>query len=384
MRPTLEVEVLHANRPNSETMRETLRFLDSLELSPLQHDPRWGEVYHTLDNECFVVALAREGKAITGVSTMTIFSGSYGKILHANPYMGYGGCSVRPREPTAESVADSIRALLKATLDEARAQGCVTATIATPPFTEDLTALYESCLQPDFRLPNTYQFHSLDKHPLTGLTSKRRDAFRSEIRRAEKGGIRIRKAAALEDFDCWLTIYQERYRELGATPIPGPFLRKLWQCFHPTGHAELLLAERDGPRTPSGLLGGTLFLLGRGIADYFSSAFRSDSRNLYPGTLLLDRMFVQLMDQGFRRFNWQSSPNRGGVFAYKKRWGASEGCHTILTCVLGDVAPLRAQSLDAIRHAYGSHFVLPYDLWSTQPPPMATTTISETEEGVAR
>ena len=381
MKPTLRVEALTARNCEASAVQEVVDFLDSLERSPLQHDPRWLEVFAPLEDESFTVALARQGSTLVGVSTLTTFSGPYGKVLHANPYLGYGGCSVAATADN-EFAAAVIETLIQAVLAEANAQECITATLSTPPFSEDLTGLYERCLQADYSLSNHYQYHILDQHPLAGLTSRRREVLTRGIRRAEKGGVRIRRAESLAEVEAWLVIYAERYRELNAVPLPAPFLKALWQTFGPTGHAELQLAYRDpdGEEGPTGLLGGTFFLLGRGIVDYFLSAFRSASRNLYPGTLLLDRMFTQLIERGYSHFNWQSSPDRGGVYTYKKRWGASEGQHAILTRVLRDVSPLLAAPLAAVRAGYGLHFVLPYSLWSTQAPVTSESSYPTTGE----
>lgn len=128
-----------------------------------------------------------------------------------------------------------------------------------------------------------------------------------------------------------------------------------------TQHALLYVAKLNGE-----LLGGTLFLIGRGVVDYFATAFNSESMKLYPGMLLLNHAFEHFMAGGIEYFNWQSSPSRdSGVYAYKKRWGAQEGTYPILTRILGDTGPILAQPLDKVRLAYNGHFVLPYQLWET-------------------
>jgi hypothetical protein len=70
------------------------------------------------------------------------------------------------------------------------------------------------------------------------------------------------------------------------------------------------------------------------------------------------------MGRGVERFNWQSSPSReSGVYIFKKRWGAIEGQHVILTKVFTDAEVFTSRPLEQIRAAYGHHFVLPYALW---------------------
>jgi CelD/BcsL family acetyltransferase involved in cellulose biosynthesis len=216
-------------------------------------------------------------------------------------------------------------------------------------------------MQPDFRFENFYQYSCLDEHPVRRLKRKRRSAFMSEIRRAETAGVELVPARTIAGLDAWLDIYEARYAEIGATGPPRAYLRRLWEVFAPTDHAMLRLAKLNGR-----LLGGTLFLLGRGIVDYFISVFTSASTKFYPGTLLLHRALERFMDEGVERFNWQSSPSRdSGVYAYKKRWGAVEATYPILTRVLGDIKPLLERPLSEIRQVYNGHFVLPYELWET-------------------
>lgn len=351
--PMAEIEVKIIERPH-DPGEDVLAFVESLAYCPAQHDPRWGRVYDGLDGESFTVAVARSGGGIAGICTFCRFDGPFGPILHGNPYMGYGGCSCRP-----DGQEEVIGALIAAMLDWARRQGCITATIAMPPFCRHLEAVYEAAMRADYRFENFHQYHLLDRHPLSGLKAKRRAAFASEIRRAEAAGVALDAASSGEEVDAWLDIYEARYAEIGATCLPRAYQKGLWETFAGAGRAELVLARRSGE-----LLGGTLFLIGRGIVDYFSTAFRSDSMRLYPATLLLDRWLGRFLEAGVERFNWQSSPSRdSGVYAFKKRWGAEEAAYPILTRVLADPKPLLARPLAEVRAAYAGHFVLPYRLW---------------------
>lgn len=336
---------------------DIIEFLDSLEFVPAQHDPRWAQVYAKLTNEDFWVAVSSQNGKILGVSTFTIFNGPFGAILHANPYMGYGGCSCTPGRES-----EVIHSVMETLLDHAQKLGCITASVATPPFSEQLVDLYKSALKPDYCYENFYQYHYLDQHPLEGLKKKRRSAFRSEIKRAESSGIKISRAVDSSEVEAWLDIYEARYAQIGARVLPRAFQIMLWDTFAPVGKTELHLARQGGQ-----LLGGTLFLIGRGIVDYFSTAFSTESMNLYPGTLILHNAFTRFMKLGIKRFNWQSSPSRdSGVYNYKKRWGALEGQHLILTRILGDPAVFTTRPLSEVRDAYGAHFVLPYDLWKSR------------------
>jgi len=333
---------------------EIVSFLSALDFAPAQHDPRWSSVFRDLPNEDFHILVARDGARIVAVSTFTIFHGSLGPIVHANPYMGYGGCSCLPARQ-----AEAVAALMGLLLEKAREAGCLTVSVATPPFNEQTIDLYIRALEPDYRFDNFYQYHVLECHPFDKLKGRHRQAFQREIRRAESAGVQIIRAESPSQFEGWARIYERRYADIGATPLPRKFQEMLWRVFSPCEKARLDLAYVGDE-----LLGGTLFLEGTGVVDYFSSAFTAQGMRLHAGTLILHRAFTDFITRGIRRFNWQSSPNRdGGVYQFKQRWGASEGAHCILTAVLGDEKVLTSRPLAEIREAYPLHFVLPYDLW---------------------
>ena len=335
---------------------EIIEFLNTLEFSPAQHDPRLAGVFSSLPKEDFHVLVARDGTRIVAVSTFTIFHGPFGPILHANPYIGYGGCSSLPARQ-----AEAVVTLMHALLDQAREHRCLTASVATPPFSEAATDLYVQALEPTYRFENFYQYHYLDGHPLDQLRGKGRQTLKRKLRDAESTGMRIVRAANLAQVEAWMNIYAERYVDIGASSLPRKFHEMLWRTFAPCGRARIDLAYLEDE-----LLGGTLFLEGVGVVDYFSSAFRTESMRLHPAILLLCRAFDDFIARGIRRFNWQSSPSHdGGVYEFKRRWGALEGKHYILTKVLGDERVFISRPLEEVRKAYALHFVLPYDLWKS-------------------
>lgn len=350
-RAEIQVEIQDGSK---NTWSDVLAFLNSVEFAPLQHDPRWAQVYRKLAHEHFFVAVARQENIIVGISTFTIFEGPFGTILHANPYMGYGGCSCASGKEN-----EIIHSLMEALIDWAQQFGCITVSIATPPFSEKLVDFYRAALEPHYCHKNFHQYHYLDQHPLKNLKAKRRHAFISEIRRAEFSGVKIKRAVDILEVEAWLDVYEERYAQIGARILPRVFQSALWHTFVSVGKAELYLAYQYEQ-----LLGGTLFLLGYGIVDYFSTAFKTESMKLYPGTLILYHAFNRFIDLGYKMFNWQSSPSRdSGVYKYKRRWGALEGTHLILTRVLGDAKVFTQRPLFEIRDTYNGHFVLPFDLW---------------------
>ncbi len=336
-----------------------LAFFDQLEYVPAQHDPRWAYVFSRLKGEDFYVAVASEDGKILGTANYTVFRGPLGAIAHANPFMGYGGCSCVP-----DREGEVIPALMRSIAEHAKSVGCVTMSVAIPPFHERVTALYVLTLEPEYCFSNFFQYNDLDRHPLDCLNSKARHRIVNRLQRAVSLGVTVRLAETVAEVETWLDIYKDRYAEIGVRPLPRQFLMESWKSFAPLGKAELFLAYQQAE-----LLGGGLFVRGRGIVDYFSCAYNEAGMELNANVPVVDAAVKYYMDLGIKWLNWQSSPSReSGVYEFKKRWGAVEGEYLILTKVLSDPQVLTRRPLAEIRDAYSHHFVLPYALWDGQQP----------------
>jgi hypothetical protein len=338
----------------SAPINAILEFFDGLEYVPAQHDPRWAYVFTRLKGEDFYVAVASENGTILGTANYTVFQGPLGAIAHANPFMGYGGCSCVPGRE-----GEVIPTLMRLIVEHSKAMGCVTLSVAIPPFSECVTALYVLTLEPEYCFSNFFQYNDLDRHPLDCLSSTARHKIVNRLRRTASLGVTVRLAETTSQVDAWLDIYKDRYAQIGVRPLPRQFLMESWKSFTAVSKAELFLAYQQAE-----LLGGGFFVRGRGIVDYFSCAYNEAGMELNANLPVVDAAVKHYMDLGIKRLNWQSSPSReSGVYEFKKRWGAIEGEYMILTKVLSNPEVLTRRPLAEIRDAYSHHFVLPYVLW---------------------
>jgi hypothetical protein len=83
--------------------------------------------------------------------------------------MGYGGCSCVPGRE-----GEVIPALMRRMAEHTRAIGCMTMSVAIPPFHERVTALYVLSLEPEYCFSNFFQYNDLDRHPLDCMSSTAR------------------------------------------------------------------------------------------------------------------------------------------------------------------------------------------------------------------
>lgn len=317
-----------------------------------QHHPVWMEVLAGIGEECRGLVAIEDGHAV-GWLLYTIARGAHGTVVSSLPLILYGG----PAVPTAGLEVSA--QLLDALRVAAEQLGADVLSVGTSPFlTQEAEAIYRRALGTTHELENFVQLHDIRVHPLEALEPKRRRAMRSEINRGIRHGLRVVPVLDARQFEEWLAIYRERYVEIGATPYPNAFHRGAFEAGVPAGAAEFW-GVLDGER----LIGGVLFLIASDIVDYFSSAFLSTHRELFPTTLLLNEAFHAFMARGITRFNWQSSPNRQGVFKYKARWGAREWRHYYLATLFRPDTQILQTTVAEIRRAYPLRFVLPFSLW---------------------
>jgi hypothetical protein len=270
------------------------------------------------------------------------------------PYIAYGG----PATPDMQISA--VQPLLQALRAEAETLDADVLSLGSSPWlSKEIEAVYRQTLGVTHELENFVQLHELIAHPLSLLSKKRRSSFQSEINRAKQAGFECRPLSSDKHILEWLDIYNNRYHEIGAKPYPDLFHQLAFELGIPAGAVQLW-GVFDGPK----LIGGNLLLVSRYYVDYFSSAFLSEYRHYYPNTFSLNKVFSDFVSHDKVNFNWQSSPNRLGVFRYKQRWGAREWRHYYLSVLLRPETLMFQTTPANIKAAFPFRFVLPYSAWS--------------------
>jgi len=322
------------------------------DLLPVQH-PVWLDILAALGEDARGIA-ALEDDRVRGWLLYTVARQGGITVVNSLPFVAYGG-------PHAHD-AETATALLRRLREMARELGADVLSLGTSPLlTTDQERAYVTAIEPTHTFENSVQLQSLATHPLEQLSKKRRGAIESEIRRGENAGFLTVDRLDESQLTEWLSIYRARYAEIGATPYPDEFHVQLHRRGVPAGVAEMHgVTDANTGR----LLGGIAFLVSAREATYFSSAFVSDVRHLYPTTFLLNRAFHTFRARGVETFNWHSSPTYGGVHAYKQRWGATEHRHFYLARLLRDDSRLFELSTDEVRTLFPFRFVLPFSAWA--------------------
>ena len=326
-------------------------FIKSFSTLNPQYYVEWNTVFNKM-GITYEYIIAYNKRDIFGFLPFAKKNTTYGTVIHSSPFIGYGG-------PVAKN--NEIKSMLiKYLIDYAKKNKYLTVTICTPAlFQQEEIDVYKTSMNYNYKSDNFYQYSLLDKHPLTKLKSKRKSAFKNEIKKCFDLGITLEYETNKELLNRWFQIYKNRYDEIGAAPYPQHFFELVFDELIMNNKAKLVTAFKNEK-----LIGGVLFLLGKNIVDYFSSAFESEYNKYYPTTYLLNICFDFFIEHNFKYFNWQSSPDKTGVFNYKARWGALEDQHFYFTSVTGDLSNILSTPLEIIREVFEGFYILPFDLWN--------------------
>ena len=110
------------------------------------------------------------------------------------------------------------------------------------------------------------------------------------------------------------------------------------------------------------MIGALIMLWGPKTASYYLPCSSTEHRSLQPGTLLIDHACRDAIEHGIRYWNWESSPDRGGgVYRFKKKWGAIELGYSVTVVPLAGLEPLESLGADGISAAFPFFYVYPYD-----------------------
>lgn len=314
----------------------------------------WEKVLNNLNKHQYEILIAFDNGKVVDCISYVIFHGKYGRVIVSNPLIGYGGF-LNDNGDTWEKIIEELVII-------AKQNSCLTLTISTPPYQENLIEQYLNKYKADYIYKNFYQYSLInDGHPLNQLEKKKRDKIKNSINKASKyGDLIVRVLTSLEEWKAWIKIYKKRYEEIGALEYSSEFFLNIFK-YSSTNKFEN--AKLYGLFSNSTLIGGILIVFSYSSAEYFSSAFLSSENHVNGTTFTLNYIFNELDEKKIVKFNWQSSPGKSGVYNYKKSWGALEGEHIYLVKVIGDLNNLINTPLNLIKEEYKGMYILPYDLW---------------------
>jgi hypothetical protein len=303
-----------------------------------------------------------EGEDVAGLP-LYLFEHDLGNVLTSVPQPGPMGGVFCREGLSVERMAEVYGNLLAAAARIAQRHGCMTLSLITNPFADDLP-LYERFLQPDFVLENFLQAIDLEKvfSPAGEfLPVARRNNLSRNLRKSGEAGFTVGLCQLPERLRDWHAIHVQRHTELGATPLSLELFEKLFTVLVPRGQAGLILVEKDGQ-----IASGCLFVYHHRIMDVFMLSVNSAWEEHAPNFANVRFSLDWARSLGVRQYNWQSSTSRaGGVYRFKQQWGSVEYPYYFVTKLFCPIERLRQIGPEGVRRHYPWHYVMPWQAFES-------------------
>jgi len=339
----IEVELL-----KTEDEDQYSEFLDKCEYSMAQHTLGWRSVIESITRDKSYYFVAKENGDLVGVLSTFIKENALGNIMNSIPFAGGYGGVVTISNIKREKKEKIYKALIQEMICFAKNKQCVLVTITTPPFSRDIN-LYKVIFKPDYILENFMQYIDLN----INLNYNRN--VRWSIKKAINKEVYIKEDIQNRDIEQFYKIYKNNVSFLNAKLIPISFFKRVNAYLNT--NTKFLFAEYNGQ-----LISGILLIFFNKIVDYFISSNDVNYKSFQANSLLIDYAINWAKKNGFKYWNWQSSPSReSGVYRFKAQWGSLDGEHYYLTKVLGDLTALKKCSVEQIKREYEWYYVIPYN-----------------------
>ena len=315
----------------------------------IQQSTHWAEVIKDLGPDRPVFLLCHHGGQDIAGLPLYLYENDLGNILTSVPQPGpLGGIFFKEGLP-AGVIDDVYRSLLDRALNLAERFNCITLTIITTPFCNDLDR-YERYLSPDFVFENFTQYISLCQ-PV-----HRSHGHRNNLNRAKKAGYSVQVCQSLSQLCAWYKIHRERHRELGAPPLEYRLFENIFRVLVPRNKAQLVLVLSQGE-----IASGGLYIYHKRAMDVFMLSTASKHLNDGANFINTDYSTSWAEELGVQLYNWQSSPSReSGVYHYKRQWGSVEAPFYFVTRLLCEPRRMQKMGLGTLKAQYPWHYVVPY------------------------
>jgi CelD/BcsL family acetyltransferase involved in cellulose biosynthesis len=175
---------------------------------------------------------------------------------------------------------------------------------------------------------------SLDRPPEELFSRFHRSQVQRNVKRAEKGGVQVRRGRSAEDLvEAFYALHLETRRRQGVPVQPRRFFRLLWERMLAPGLGFVSLAEFEGRP-----VAGAVFLRWGSAATYKFGASDPRYLRLRPNHLIFWDAISTLAEDGVTTLDFgRTDLDNRGLREFKSGWGATET--PLVYTVLGEGVP---------------------------------------------
>lgn len=359
------------SKPHESYEIEQLRNGDEEEYEKLVRASRNGMLYHSIQwkrlLESFtgakpVYMVARKGGEIVGaLPTFLKENPRYGNILNSLPFYGSnGGPVVSPRLPKEERRQVKMD-LLSAFNRVATENHCVTSTLITSVFENDIF-MYDRVLRPEFvdnRIEQITVFKppivDIEKEILYRTVDKR---CRVAIRKAQRSGITTEVAEDLRDLHTFYEMHEKSIVNKHGIYKPIGFFELAFKILKQNESFRLLFAKKDGE-----IIGGLLLFYYKNMVEYYTPCFKLETSELQPLSLLIFEGMKDAIKNGYTMWNFGGTwHSQQGVLRFKRSWGPQQTSYYYYINSYGEIDSIRTLPAQTLLSEYQWFYVIPFNV----------------------
>jgi hypothetical protein len=269
------------------------------------HDPRWVASLADAFGFPLVCLTQREAGRVVGLLALAEVPGLFGgRRLVSLPFSYAAGPLAEPEGDVTLLLTDAIAAARE------RGIGRVEVKWADP-----LRAV-----APPYIRTTRYHTYRVDTSGGEAAVLKRlhADSTRRGIRKAEKSGVAVRRAASEADWRVLADLQDRTSRSHGLPAPPHPFFTRTCASLQRAGLADLYLAEVPGSTGP---VAGIVVWKGPRRWIYAFGASRPEGLQHRPNHALLWAALRDAMAAGVGFDLGRAAPEQEGLVEFKRRWG---------------------------------------------------------------
>lgn len=177
-----------------------------------------------------------------------------------------------------------------------------------------------------------------------------------DLRKAERASVTTTTEVTAERLSAFYEIYRQNCSDYGIPPKPWECIEFLADDKFRGRFTQIYFAILDGQ-----VIAGLLVLLSPATASYYLPCSLASHRNLQAGTVLIAQAMEDAKSRGVRYWNWESSPDRMGVYQFKKKWGSREEEYRTYIKTFQSEETIRQIGRERLANEFPYYFVWPYD-----------------------
>ncbi|MGE5329818.1 MAG: peptidoglycan bridge formation glycyltransferase FemA/FemB family protein [Deltaproteobacteria bacterium] len=297
------------------------------------------------------MALDEDDKVLGILPSFLKDNGNFGAVLNSLPFYGSNGGVIEyeGNELVKEQLINAFYAL-------AEGKNCVSATIITSPFEENINFYDEKvCFTfKDNRVGQLTKLPTYTEEIENDLFNIYHYKTRNTIRKAKKEKVRVSSDYSDDILRFLMSVHSNNMLKIGGIEKPKNFFELISQVFYGEKDFKIYTAYLENKPIAALLV----FYFNKTV-EYYTPVIEEDYRNKQGLSLCIFEAMKDAIGRGYEWWNWGGTwTSQNGVYDFKKRWGTQDREYFYYTRIFND--KIMNLSKETLLKEYPFFYVLPF------------------------